>query len=758
MKPLDSLFVDLPRPLAEHLAPHAETIVAVFPTDVLPDGAFGQEWLVIDAAGIRIYRLDPSGAPTIRLEAGWASLRAPQVETLIGGGALMLTIDGRVCEGLRFSNACQADFSRASKYLAEYVDYVKARADGQDPVRPVLAQPREARRRCPRCALLLPEGSQVCPACLHKSRVLLRLAGYLRPYWGDTLWITLLMFMGLILNLIPPYLTRPLVDQVLAPRDPGATAQQRITWLGWLVAGLLLTQLLGTGVNIVRSRILAKLGSFLSHDLRLKLYSHMQFMSIRFFEKRPVGAMLNRVVQDTESLEAVLVEGLQVFVGQLLTLLGIGIVLAIMNWKLALLVLIPVPICLWISNVCMPRLISLWRRSWHFRGRLSASVTESLSGSRVIKAFARETAEIGRFSGHSFDVQESSRLAHQNIQTFFPMLWLLMSAGNLIVWFVGGRSIIGGDLSLGVLMTFLAYLGMFYGPLNYLTRLADYLARSLAAAERVFEILDSDPDVKEEPDAVALRPMQGRIEFVNVTFGYEPHRPVLKNISLSVAPGEMIGLVGHSGAGKSTTMNLICRFYDVTDGEIRIDGIDLRRIKQSDLRSQIGVVLQDTFLFNGTIAENIAFARPDAAREDILAAAKAANAHDFIVAKPDGYDTLVGERGQSLSGGERQRVAIARAILHNPRILILDEATASVDTDTEKQIQEAIARLIKGRTTLAIAHRLSTLRNAHRLVVLKNGALAEVGTHAELMAQEGEFHRLVNLQKDLSSIMAVGSG
>jgi ATP-binding cassette subfamily B protein len=250
--------------------------------------------------------------------------------------------------------------------------------------------------------------------------------------------------------------------------------------------------------------------------------------------------------------------------------------------------------------------------------------------------------------------------------------------------------------------------------------------------------------------------MEGRVEFVNVTFGYESHRPVLKNISLSVAPGEMIGLVGQSGAGKSTTMNLICRFYDVNEGEIRIDGIDLRRIKQTDLRSQIGVVLQDTFLFNGTIAENIAFARPDASREDILASAKAANAHDFIVSKPDGYDTLVGERGQSLSGGERQRVAIARAILHNPRILILDEATASVDTDTEKQIQEAIARLIKGRTTFAIAHRLSTLRNANRLVVLKNGVLLEVGTHAELLAKEGEFHRLVNLQKETSSIMAVG--
>jgi ATP-binding cassette subfamily B protein len=297
---------------------------------------------------------------------------------------------------------------------------------------------------------------------------------------------------------------------------------------------------------------------------------------------------------------------------------------------------------------------------------------------------------------------------------------------------------------------------MFYGPLNFLSRLADYLARSLAAAERVFEILDREPDVKESAEAVSLNPIRGRVEFRDVTFGYESHRPVLKNFNLTVEPGEMIGFVGHSGAGKSTTMGLVCRFYDVNEGEIRVDDVNIRNIRQQDLRSQIGVVLQETFLFNGTIAENIAFARPEATADEIMAAAKAANAHDFIVSKPDGYDSKVGERGQALSGGERQRVAIARAILHNPRILILDEATASVDTDTEKLIQEAIGRLIKGRTTFAIAHRLSTLRNANRLVVLKDGALVEAGTHEELMEKKGEFFRLVEMQRETSSVMAVG--
>jgi ATP-binding cassette subfamily B protein len=331
----------------------------------------------------------------------------------------------------------------------------------------------------------------------------------------------------------------------------------------------------------------------------------------------------------------------------------------------------------------------------------------------------------------------------------------VISTGTVITWYVGGRQVVGDEMSLGTLITFLAYLGTFYGPLQFLSRLADWLARALASAERIFEIIDSDPDVPEAEEPVPMPRIDGRVSFDDVTFGYDRHKPVLRNVGLDVAQGEMIGFVGHSGAGKSTTINLICRFYDVNEGRILIDGVDIRKIPQQDLRSQIGVVLQDTFLFSGTICDNIGYAKPGATVEEIMAAAKAANAHDFICQKPDGYDTQVGERGQSLSGGERQRISIARAILHNPRILILDEATSSVDTDTEKQIQDAIARLIKGRTTFAIAHRLSTLRNANRLVVLKEGKVEEVGTHDELMEKKGEFYRLVGMQQEMSQITGI---
>jgi ATP-binding cassette subfamily B protein len=331
-----------------------------------------------------------------------------------------------------------------------------------------------------------------------------------------------------------------------------------------------------------------------------------------------------------------------------------------------------------------------------------------------------------------------------------------MHSSSLIVWYVGGLGVLGGDLTLGGLFAFTMYLGRFLGPLNVLSRLNDWLTRSMTSAERVFEVLDAQPDVAEAEKPVGVDRLKGHVELKDVTFGYDKFKPVLKGVSLVVEPGEMIGLVGHSGAGKSTTINLICRLYDVDEGTMLYDGVDVKDYKIADLRKQIGVVLQETYLFAGSIAENIAYARPEATRERILEAAAAANAHDFVMRMPDGYDSEVGERGKKLSGGEKQRIAIARAVLHNPRILILDEATSSVDSQTEKAIQLALERLVKDRTTFAIAHRLSTLRHAHRLVVLENGELKEVGTHEELLAKHGIYYKLVQTQAEMSEQVAVG--
>jgi ATP-binding cassette, subfamily B, bacterial len=503
----------------------------------------------------------------------------------------------------------------------------------------------------------------------------------------------------------------------------------------------------------------ALLATRLGHQLRSEVFRCLQGQSLRFFDKHKTGALMTRVGQDTQALETALIDGVPYFISNILTLLAIAGILFWLNWRLTLVLFVPAPLVALLSRWCWGRLMRIMQRYLHVRSRLNSVLNDSLSGVRVIKAFAQEPQEMRRFDRLSGDLGGSLFLVEKMWATYFPIITFLTGIGALVVWYFGGRSVIGGrSMTPGTLLAFVAYLGMFYGPLQFLSRISDWLIRALASAERVFEIIDKEPDVPESTEAVAMPVLRGHVEFRDVSFGYEAQKLVLKRINLDIAPGEMIGLVGKSGAGKTSTINVLCRFYDVQEGAILIDGVDLRRILQQDLRRQIGVVLQDTFLFNDTIHANIRYARPDASPQAVMAAAKAANAHDFIVNRPDGYDTVVGERGTKLSGGERQRIAIARAILHDPRILILDEATSNVDADTEKEIQDALARLIKGRTVIAIAHRLSTLRNAHRLVVLKEGEIVEIGTHDELMAKQGEFYGLVELQKQTSAIRAVGGG
>ena len=754
----------LPEPLRTALGLHANAapLRIALAADLAPDGRFGVSWLVITADALQVY--DPpaaSGAAwTPRVSIGLAELTDVRTDSLVGGGTLTITAGGRVIELVRFTNARQLVFAHAGKYLADTAAYGTAVRENKSqlPAVPALAEELDEPKRCPTCSLILPEGSRVCPACVNKGMVLWRIMGYLRPYWRQTLLVSLLLLGGTLLSLVSPYLTRPLMDDVLAPTGAvPSPAAERLHVLAWLVFGMLAAQILSQTLGILRGRLAVWLGTRLGSDLRMRLYAHLQLLSLRFFDKRPTGTLIARVTRDTESLENVIMEGAQFFVSNILLLLAIGIVLFSMNWRLALLVLIPVPIVALLSRWFWKRIHSVWNRYWHSRQQLTAALSDSLSGIRVIRAFAQEPQEVRRFERHSEALFGTELQAEQTWTTFFPILSFLVGSGALVVWYVGGWQVVRTPerMTLGTLTAFIAYLGMFYGPLQFLSRLADYLARALTAAQRVFEILDSAPDVPDATHATPLPHIEGRVEFRNVSFGYDAHKPVVQQISLDVRAGEMIGLVGHSGAGKSTVINLVCRFYDPQEGQVLIDGVNVRKIPQHDLRSQIGVVLQDTFLFNGTIAENIGYAKPGASREEIMAAAQTANAHDFIVQKPDGYDTPVGERGQALSAGERQRIAIARAVLHSPRILILDEATSSVDIETERQIQEAIARLTCGRTTFAIAHRLSTLRNADRLVVLKAGKIEEVGTHDELMEKKGEFHRLVQMQQDMARIKGV---
>jgi ATP-binding cassette subfamily B protein len=583
-----------------------------------------------------------------------------------------------------------------------------------------------------------------------------RVAGYLKPYKGRAILLAIAAIITTFAELIPPMITRRIVDDVLVPK--GATvagADERLALLGVLVLGLVGVRALNWVAEWVHGWTVTYLSARVTADIRSQLYRRLELLSLQFYDKRQIGAVMSRVTRDAGMLQEFLVDGLPYLVINGLMILGILGFLFGMSWRLTLYILVPVPLLLAWGILFwrrMRRYFHRWDRAW---SKMTARLNEALSGIRVVKAFAQEDREIAEFERRNTQLLSVSVQTGRNIFIFFATMSLVTGLGVVIVYLFGGQEVVGGGLTLGTLLAFYSYMWLLYGPLHWFGQVNSWMTRAFAGAERIFEVIDTPAEAYDDPNAVSMPAVKGRVTFEKVTFGYDKSKPVLHEIDLDVAPGEMIGLVGKSGVGKTTTVNLICRFYDVDRGGIEIDGVDIGKIRLKDLRSQIGIVPQEPFLFSGTIAENISYGKAGASFEEIAEAAKAANAHAFIVAKPDGYDTQVGERGSRLSGGQRQRVAIARAILHDPKILILDEATSSVDTPTEKQIQEAIGRLVKNRTTFAIAHRLSTLRDADRLVVLDGGRIVEVGTHSELMEKQGVFYNLVHLQQQVSEIIEV---
>lgn len=655
----------------------------------------------------------------------------------------------RVVELLRSSNSRAKELNNAARVLDALR---KGETNDATPEEDAKWQ----RQTCPNCKRPLPEDSNVCPFCVNKLDALKRLLNYLGPYKWMAIGNGLLAVLAIGLSFLPLVIFKELIDSVLKPASAFISTPAQYRELSFLIGLIVLGQMAGAAISVLRGRTQAFLGANVIHDIRTQVYAQLQRLSLAYYDKREVGAVMSRVQNDTGMLQNFLLDGAENMILAALTILGVVVIMFWYSWQLALLVLVPVPFVVFATNTYWRGLMKLWRRVWHQTSSLNARLSDSLSGVRVVRAFAQEDREVGRYVGKSGELRDATQRVESKAANFYPILGFVMGLGGPIVWYFGGRQVLDGVLTFGALFLFTGLLQRLYEPIQQLTRLVNFTTRAMTAAERVFEVLDTDPEIKERPDAVAMKHLRGDVEFRGVTFGYDRYRPVLHNIEMKVREGEMIGLVGHSGAGKSTLINLLMRFYDVDEGAITVDGVDIRDIKRDDIRRQVGVVLQEPYLFHGTVFDNIAYGAPHATPAQVMAAAKAAFAHDFIVNFPDGYDTLVGERGTRLSGGERQRISIARAILHDPRILILDEATASIDTQTELQIQQALGNLVKGRTTFAIAHRLSTLRNADRLLVLEGGRIVEQGTHDELMDKRGVFYKLINAQKAINELQAVG--
>jgi ATP-binding cassette subfamily B protein len=698
--------------------------------DLDADGHFGRALLRVTAKEVRV--LDSHEAITFRMEI--ADIKTARNEPLIGGGRLEVTTkSGEILPIISYTSTHAAQFSEAARGIEQL-------AQGQ----PLSINLKEERTRCAKCNRLLPEKDGICPSCVHRGKTMLRLAQFLIPYKKQAIFLGCLAVATTFLNLAPPYIQGEIVDTIFTKKS-GLTSlwQWMLLWLSVMVTANI--------VSITRDRTNARLAGHIAADLRSAVYRAIEFLQLTFFDKKQVGAIASRVTSDTDRVWGFLVEGVPYFLLNGLTLIGVSTFLLMTNTSLALAILAPIPIIIMIGVSFWRPMSQMFHRVGQKWARFHIHLNESLHGIRVVKAFAKEDREYKKFLDRNYELRDAGVSADARWFTIFGAMMFCTGSAKLICWTYGGYMVYHGKLSVGDFWKTAAYLELVYGPIQWFAAVNNWFSRAMAGADRIFEIVDMEQErYVREAEPVAIR---GEVDFVNVRFGYDKSNPVLKNITFSAKPGEMVGLVGKSGAGKSTTINLISRFYEADAGAIMIDGKDSREYALQDLRAQIGIVLQEPFLFNGTIAENISYGKPGATLEEIMEAARAANAHNFVLNKPDGYDTMVGERGSKLSGGERQRVSIARAILHNPRILILDEATSSVDVETEKQIQEAIQRLVSGRTTFAIAHRLSTLRNADRLIVLDRGEIVETGSHEELMEKKGAFYNLVQTQSKVQEII-----
>ena len=611
------------------------------------------------------------------------------------------------------------------------------------------AQVKEKREKqvCDECGRPFIEGMKVCLFCYNRTGVLKRSYDILKPHVRKLIGAESLHLISMVLFLFIPLFNRYLIDDYLRPMRGVFTD---ILFLG---LAMLLARSISEVLFILCSRVFNRVTIGYANDLRTLTYDKIQRLSLSSLSKRTPGDLIRRIMEDTTTIKDFMSDAGRWAVEQALMFVVVLVILLITNARLTVLVFLPIPIVAFALSRFWGLIHIRYERQWRKSSRCNSILYDIIKGIRAVKSFGNEEFEIKKFSAATRELAQVSSDNESLWALLFPTVTFFTGIGEFLVLYFGGRAIFGNEptLTLGILVQFTMYIGYIYGPLRWLVSFPRWLGDAMTSMLKVFEILDEEPDIigKDDPHNV---PVAGNVTFENVSFGYKSYEPVLKDISLTIQPGEMIGIVGKSGVGKSTLINLLIRLYDPNAGSVKINGTDLRDMSPEHIHENIGIVFQDPFLFAGTIYDNVAYAKPDATAHEVVAACKAANAHDFIMATSDGYDTLIGESGYSISGGERQRLSIARAIIKNPDILILDEATSSLDVETEAEIQKSMANLTRGRTTVAIAHRLSTLSKADRLIVLDKGKVAESGTHAELLKQRGIYYNLVMAQRRTGKI------
>ncbi|MEM2028745.1 MAG: ABC transporter transmembrane domain-containing protein [Candidatus Bathyarchaeia archaeon] len=698
-----------------------EKVICSVAGDLDEEGNFGERWLFLTTRRVIVMSLATKRVVEFQLN----DIRSCFVKDYLGNSEIFFETSNGLKSVMRFSRDCLESFYN----VAKLIDKIARKDISPEEVNPEILEE------------FLPKKSSV-----KKTQAFIWLMSFLKPYAHYVILAVILSLSITALNLTPPYLMKLLLDEVFAKRN--------LSMLIYIVAAFISIYALNAALGAAQNYTLSYLGQKLIYNIRVKVYEHIQRLSLGFYDRMSSGRIMTRVTDDVGRVQWFLTWGTQTLITSALQIVGIGIIIFSMNIYLALFALLPIPIIVVGMPLFRKRAHRAYHKVWRRWADVSSLLWDTIPGIVVVKTFTREKFELKRL------MERLGNLVVANLKVtllhikFFPLLGFAISSGTAIVWWIGGQEVLRENISLGSLVAFISYMGMFYGPVQTISNLFEPLQSSITSSERILEIMQIEPEIKDAPDAVEFQ-FKGSIIFKNVSFGYNPYIPVLSDINLEIKPGEKIGIVGPSGSGKTTLTKLLLRFYDPTEGAIYIDGVDLRKIKLQCLRSQIGLVLQDPLLFYGSIAYNIAYGKQDATPEEIIAAAKAANVHEFAMSQPLAYDTNVGDRGWRLSGGERQRVSIARAIITEPKILILDEATSSVDTLTEKKIQEAMENLAKGRTTIIIAHRLSTLQNVDRIVVMDKGRIVEVGTHEELMRAGGLYSQLYKAQ--FAEEAAVGS-